>query len=451
MIMLMTLRKRPDRAARDCSAFSATCKPASGKAAYLHRQVAVRVAALAIGLTMVSAAPSAAPFVPTDDAQVLERLPWRASDATARELAALRGAAAGDAAPVIALVALADRYFDLALERGDPRYVGYAEATLARYKGTPTPEWLTLRGALRQFRHDFDGALQDFAAALAQDPGHAQAHAWRGAVLLVRAEPALALRECEALRRLERAALAGACEGLALAYAGRLEAATRVLGQALATASSDEQKSWLLTRLGEVAAWQGRLPAAEAHYRAALATGVESVYLRTAWADFLLDTGRSEAVLQALAGQEAADSLLLRLAEAATTLKRPEAARWQQVLQDRYAAARARGDTTHRAEEARFELRLRGNAATALRLAQDNYATQREPRDARILLESAVATGQRAAAQPAIDWLERSGFEDRRLRELAGLGTPTATPAATPSATPSPRSPPAKAPAGSPR
>jgi hypothetical protein len=92
-------------------------------------------------------------------------------------------------------------------------------------------------------------------------------------------------------------------------------------------------------------------------------------------------------------------------------------------LQDRYAAARARGDTTHRAEEARFELRLRGDAAAALRLAQENYAVQREPRDARVLLESAVAAGQRAAAKPAIDWLQRSGFEDRHLRELAGLTT----------------------------
>lgn len=365
----------------------------------------------------------AAPFVPTDDAQVLERLPWRAGDATARDLAALRTAAAADAAPATAALQLADRYFELALESGDPRYAGYAEAALARAKGEPTPEWLTLRGALRQYRHDFAGALQDFQAALAKDPEHAQAHAWRGAVLLVQAETGLAQRECEALRRLDRSALAGGCEGLALAYSGRLDAASRTLGQAVAAASSSPQRSWLLTRMAEVADWQGRPQVAESLYRAALAQGVESVYLRAAWADHLLDTGRPEAVLQELAGREAADSLLLRLAEAAAALKRPEAERWQRALQDRYAAARARGDTTHRAEEARFELRLRGDAAAALRLAQENYTVQREPRDARVLLESAVAAGRRAAAQPAIDWLQRSRFEDRHLRELAGLAT----------------------------
>ncbi len=336
-------------------------------------------------------------------------------------MATLRAAAAAQPESAQAVAALAEHYFDLALAQGDPRYVGYAEAALIRYKGQPDARWLTLRGVMRQYRHDFPGALEDFERALSIDPSHAPAHAWRGAVRLVQAEPALALRDCEALRRLERAALAGACEGLALAYSGQLVAAGRVLEQALQAAGSDEQRSWLLTRLAEVATWQGRPQVAEQRYRQALALDVESVYLRAAWADFLLDTGRADEVLRALEGRESSDSLLLRLTEAATTLKKPQAERWQRALQDRYAAARARGDTTHLGEEARFEWRVRGDAATALRLAQDNYATQREPRDAHILLQSAVAAGQRSAAQAAIDWLQRSGFEDRRLRELAGL------------------------------
>ena len=389
----------------------------------------MRWAALVWVVVWGATAVQAAPFVPTDDAQVLERLPWRANDETARELAALRAAAAAAPQDAQASAELADRYFELALQRGDPRYVGYADAALARFKGTPTAEWLTVRAILKQFRHDFEGALADFSAALTRDPSHARAHAWRGAVFLVQADTSRALVECEALRRLERAALAGACEGLALAYSGRLEAAARILEQAHAASLATGQQLWLRTRQAEVAAWQGRPAQAEAFYRQALALGIDDVYLRSAWADFLLDAGRPEEVLQALAGQEAADSLLLRLAEAAKALNRPEAARWQQALQDRFAAARARGDTTHRSEEARFELRLRGDAAAALRLAQANYAVQREPRDARILLESAVAAGDRAAGQAAVDWLQRSGFEDRRLRELAGLPALPAPPA----------------------
>lgn len=389
----------------------------------------MRTGCLALLALATLSAAEAAPFVPTDDTQVLERLPWRARDDTARELATLRAAAAAAPSDAGASADLADRYFELALQRGDPRYVGYADAALARFKGEPSAEWLTMRGILKQFRHDFNGGLADFSAALVRDPAHARAHAWRGAVFLVQAETDQAFQECAALRRLDRAALAGACEGLALAYSGRLEAAARVLADAHAASVSTGQRLWLRTRQAEVAAWQGRIAQAEAFYRQALATGIDDVYLRAAWADFLLDTGRPEAVLQALAGQEAADALLLRLAEAATALKRPEASRWTLALQDRFAAARARGDTTHRAEEARFELRLRGQTATALRLAQENYAVQREPRDARILLESALAAGDRGAAKAAIDWLQRSGFEDRRLRELGGLATAPAAPA----------------------
>jgi hypothetical protein len=44
---------------------------------------------------------------------------------------------------------------------------------------------------------------------------------------------------------------------------------------------------------------------------------------------------------------------------------------------------------------------------------------QREPADARILLESALAAGNREAAQPVLDWLSANHVEDLRLQRLA--------------------------------
>ena len=85
-----------------------------------------------------------------------------------------------------------------------------------------------------------------------------------------------------------------------------------------------------------------------------------------------------------------------------------------------------RGDKLHQQEEARFHLYLLGDAPGALRLAAENYRLQREPRDARILMEAAFAAKQVAAAQPALDWLRTSGYEDpvyarlaQRLKEAA--------------------------------
>jgi hypothetical protein len=64
---------------------------------------------------------------------------------------------------------------------------------------------------------------------------------------------------------------------------------------------------------------------------------------------------------------------------------------------------------------------LRHNAQQAVALAADNYRVQKEPRDARILLEAAWAAQNRSAARAALDWLQSSGFEGTELRRLARL------------------------------
>lgn len=360
----------------------------------------------------------AAPRTPASDAEVLEKLPIRAGDSMARELDSLRSALAQAPTDEAAATRLSRRYFDLAMARGDPRYIGYADAVMQRFPAARSAPLLTLRGMLRQYRHDFAGALGDLDAALKQDPAYTDALAWRGAIFLVKADYAAARQACDALQRLERDVLAGGCLGLAQAYGGQLDAGYQTLQKSLALAGFAEDQLWLQTRLGEVAAWRGQPVQAEAHYRAALALGRDDVYLLAAWTDFLLDAGRPAEVVQWLQAWESSDSLLLRLAEAEAALQLPAAARHRQTMADRFAAARARGDTTHRAEEARFELRLRQDARTAVGLASANYAVQREPRDARILLEAAIAAQDSASAQQALDWLRSSGFEDARLRRL---------------------------------
>ena len=370
----------------------------------------------------------AAPRLPTDPAEVLERLPIRPGDATARELAGLRAAVtrAAKEAPADPLPAaqLAGRYYELAVARGDPRYIGYADAVLAPFARNRTPAVLTVRGQLRQYRHDFDGALQDFAGALEADPQFASAHAWRGAIYLVQANYAAAKSECDALLALDRATLYGGCIGLVLAYGGRMEAGSAALQRALDETRDAGNRLWLLTRLGEVAAWRGKPEEAERHYRAALALGIDDGYLLAAWSDFLLDRQRPAEVVKWLAGWETSDGLLLRLALAGTALKQPAAKAHVQALADRFAAAKVRGDTTHRAEEARYLMHLAGDPAAALAVAAANYRVQREPRDARVLLEAAIAARDADAAQPVRDWLRSSGFEGAQLRQLGLASAP---------------------------
>jgi len=370
-------------------------------------------------VNLFPAAAFASPRVPTDAAEVLERLPMRPGDSAGRELASLRAAVtrAANEAPndPLPAVQLAERYFDLAIARGDPRYVGYADAVMLPFGQSMVPAVLSMRGQLKQYRHDFDGALTDFALALKADPQFASAHAWRGAIFLVQANYAAAKAECEALQTLKRATLYGACIGLTRAYGGDLAAGFSALQRALDSANDAGNRLWLLTRLGEVSAWRGQPAQAEKFYREALALGIDDGYLLAAWSDFLLDQKRPAEVVKWLANWEASDGLLLRLTMAETVQKLPAAKAHVQALADRFAAARMRGD---RAEEARFELQLAGNAAAALAVAAANYKVQREPRDARPLLEAAIAANDAAAAQPVRDWLQSSGFEDTYLRQL---------------------------------
>lgn len=317
---------------------------------------------------------------------------------------------------------LAEAYFDRALATGDPRYVGYAEAVVLAVPRASSARLLSIEGMIRQYRHDFAAAVAAFDAALALDPEFASAHAWKAAVYLVRAEYPLAAGECRALAELGRAILAAGCEGLLQAYTGQLASAEKTLSEALDRSPGAAQRQWLLTRIGEVAAWRGDDRQAERAFRDALAVAGDDAYLLAAWADFLLDAGRPADVLRELAGRESSDPLLLRLAEAAKQTGDPRLSAFLRALGDRFAAAALRGDTTHRAEESRFHLRLLGDPENALRLALENYQEQREPRDARILMEAAAAAGKPDQARAARDWMRRSGFDARRWRELAERG-----------------------------
>lgn len=370
-----------------------------------------------------SSASWAAPRTPTDDKEVLERLPLKPGDATSRELAELRASVAaatransGDAGPA---TQLAERYYDLAMARGDPRYIGQADAVVAPFAKVRSAPLAVVRGQLRQYRHDFAGALADFALALEIDPNYASAHAWRGAIFLVQADYPAAAKECDALERLARPTLAAGCRGLLLTYTGKAEEGYALLQKALVKAPDAGNRLWLLTHLGEIAQWQGKPEIAEAHFKAALALNIEDGYLLAAWSDFLLDQNRPQEVLKALAGQEASDPLLLRLSIAGKATGDAGAAASIQALKDRFAAAKARGDTTHRAEESRFEAQLGGNTARAVEVAAANYQVQKEPRDARALLEAAIAARKPEAAAPVIAWLASSGFQDARIKSLA--------------------------------
>ncbi|TAK41431.1 MAG: hypothetical protein EPO29_08170 [Betaproteobacteria bacterium] len=386
-------------------------------------RVSRRLALAAITLLGTPAAAWSAPYTPGDDQLVLERLPSRPGDPVQRELKALRQAHAGNPGDAALALRLARRYYDLATSDGDPRYIGYAEAVLRSWQdpGTAPAEILIVRAQLVQYRHEFARALQLLDRALQIAPGDPEALAWRAAVRMVRAEYSLARADCSELATVASELLASGCAAFVDAATGRTRQAYERLRAALARHPDARAtlKLWVQTLLADMACRLGDPAAAESHYRAALALELTDQYLIAAFAEFLLERDRPGEAAALLRPWERSDVLLLLLARAERALGAAAADRHAKTLEARFADAARRGERLHVQDEARFRLEFRGDAQGALALAQENWSLQKEPRDAQMLLEAALAARAPAAARPALDWLAASGFEDPRLAALA--------------------------------
>jgi hypothetical protein len=309
------------------------------------------------------------------------------------------------------------------MAQGDPRYVGYADAALRPWYSAPNPHpsVLTVRGLLRQYRHDFDGALGDLAAAARHDPQDPEPHAWRAAIFMVRADYPAARRECEALRERSSELHAVGCFAYVDATTGHARAAYEALGAALArnATASPSLRLWVLTRLAEIAWHLDDARATERHFRDALGLDLTDNFLLAAYADFLLEQNRPAEVVALLKDWTRSDTLLLRLALAERVLRVPAAEPHARMLGERFADSAQRGERLHLQEEARYLLELKGDARAALAAAAENWKAQREPRDAAVLLKAALAAKDPRSAAPALEWLDATGFENPALRRVA--------------------------------
>lgn len=385
--------------------------------------------AAGLALALLSPPSPAAPRTPTDDQEVIERLPTRLPGA-----ARTRTIAAPRTTDLPLALAGAREAIDQARRSGDPRDWGRAQALLAHWWAQPEPPAPVrlLRATIRQAQHDFAGALTDLGALLdplrpaAAPPLRAQAELTRAALHQVQGRYAEARQGCERLASGAYAVLGDSVAVPAQACLAELDhlqgrrSAPQADARLAALGPADDP--WLALLRAELAQRAGHTAQAEAHYRTATAGRAPGLYALAAHADWLLEQGRAADVRTLLASYEEADALLLRLAIARHGPVRPGApARGAEItaLQARFDAALARGDRGHAREQARFALDLLGDAPQALALAQANWAWQREPADALLLLRAAAAAGQSEAAAPVRLWAREQGFADVRWRPLA--------------------------------
>jgi hypothetical protein len=361
----------------------------------------------------------AAPFVPSDDAQVLERLSER-NTPQYRQLKALQAASAAAPGDLSRATALAAAHIRIARQEGDPRYLGYAQSALAPWwqdPSAPTPV-LVLRANIRQSLHDFDGSVADLGTVLQREPGNAQALLTRATVRTVQGKYTDARSDCTALAQAAPEIYVLICLAAIDSVTGKARLASESLTHALSTLPRIDavSRAYAETTLAEISHRLGDA-SAQGHFAAALQADPRDLYLIAAYSDWLLDQGRYADVIPLVIKETRVDPLVLRLGLAQQALQRPDAEATIRTLRAQFDASRARGDVVHRREEARFELHLGRNPDKALVLARDNWGVQREPADLRILAEAAAATGDADALATVRRWLAETGLEYRAVTE----------------------------------
>lgn len=360
---------------------------------------------------------AAQPFVPAGGDFVLEAVKASGTAAIRKELRSLERLVTAEPGNTAAALRLAEVHIGLAREEADPRHFGRAEAVLAPWLAATNPptEARVLRSAVRQGVHDFEGAMADLDAALAAEPTHVGAWLARLTIQCVRSDFEGARRSAARLLRSGDELVATAAAAQVASLTGNSAGAARMLETAVGRnpSATPGMRSWCLALLADIRMRRGEPALADAAFRGALALTPRDPQILGAYADFLIDQGRVVEVGPLLAEFPQVDALRLRVAEAETD--KPSRARAVARLRSGVELNRARGDRVHLREEARFHLRLLGDATGALGLALENWKVQREPADARVLLEAAQAAGDAEAVRRLLETLRAQGLEDIAL------------------------------------
>ena len=394
----------------------------------LQRAFAVTITLPLATFALLTTGAQAAPFVPASDLTILERLSTTPGE-TARvnqSTRALRATLARDPKNVDLAVRMAQLYVSRSRSESDPRLLGQAQAALGAWwsQAEPPIPVLLLRATIRQSVHDFANARRDLDQAVTREPGNAQAWLTMATVQQVTGDLAGAADSCRKVVPLAPPLIGVTCLASIDGSQGRAVQAYEALNNAMVASATTGRDSigvrgWALTLQAELAERLGRSADAERLYQASLAIDPTDAYTVAAYADFLMDAGRASDVLTLIPANTRGDVLLLRRAIAAKLAASPDAAQLAQELGQRFNASRARGDRVHLREEARFALAVKNESTEALALARDNWLVQKEPLDARIALEAAIAARQPKAVADVVTWIESTKLQGEKLAQLA--------------------------------
>ena len=355
-----------------------------------------------------------APYTPSSDDVILERLPYTLTEVPTRSTRT-----PGQKLSLNDALTQAEALLQKARETADPRFYGRIQAILQEWWHLKTPPLavLKIRADILQKQHHFTESLADIDQILVQHPNDAATLYMQASIYRVLGKYDDGLRSCTQME--------GVTSNFSLQLC--LESINYLVGD---YTDSYQRLQQLLQHpgriqpslvgygyglLGEIAYAGGHYDAAKKHLRIAQSLGGTDPYVLSLQADLFLQLKEYHEVERLLKDEENNDTLLLRLAlarDASTPSENPYADTFRVRLQE----AEQRGSNVHLREAAWFYLDIEHDPDAALIRARKNWQTQKEPLDSLLLLRAARAAKQPAAAREVITFLQDNNTEEVHLQ-----------------------------------
>jgi len=288
---------------------------------------------------------------------------------------------------------------------GDARLAARADGLLQRLPSNSNdPQLLRARAFSAQHRHDFALALQTLDRLIALDARDGDARLARAQIQILQGRLDKARSDCTTLALGIDSGRGLLCVAALSSRIGNYPAAIDVLDRWLVPSRQDIALQRYALVMRAEAASRTAAADADAWYQRALALDKDDVRTMASYARHLQAKGRHRQVMALLRNAPGHDGLQLQRALSAHAVGHPTAPELSNAQGRRYAIARAAGSEPELRDEAEYLLTLRGDAATALRLAQRNFETQRDVEDVAILQRAARAAKQLEALHPVQAW-----------------------------------------------
>ena len=173
-----------------------------------------------------------------------------------REMRALASELAGRPDDMQLAMRLAARQLAMGVAEADPRFIGYAQATVARWwQDRSPPALLVFQARILQAQHRFVEAAADLHLALQDDANNLQALLVLASIDEVTGELDEARRSCEGFAQLRPGLAAAACIASVQSLTGHAASGYATLSNAVKQLPSPDrtERIWALAILAEIA------------------------------------------------------------------------------------------------------------------------------------------------------------------------------------------------------